>query len=82
MLLEIRNRAGRVRVDVRVLFHALSTRVCLDISKVQDWELVEDPQSSSSAWVQLLRKGAECAQAMAGTGHPAQAVGSFAVGRR
>lgn len=56
-----------MRVDVRVLFHALSSRVCLDISKVQAWELLEEPQSSRSAWIQLLRKGAVCAQAVAGS---------------
>lgn len=65
-----------MKVDVRVLFHALSSRVCLDINKVQDWELLEEPQSCRSAWIQLLRKGAEWAQERSRVGsdrgwHPA-----------
>ena len=38
----------------------------VNLSKIQDWERIEEPQSSRSAWIKLLRRGTVCARAVAG----------------
>lgn len=71
-----------MRVEVRVLFHALSSRVCLEISKEQVWKLLEELRVADLLGFSSSGQEQSVLRPWLAAGCPDQAVGSFAIGRR